>query len=261
MKIKLRSAYDSFPEKYGSSDNQINFYVDNNVYYMDNTDRNEQNAVALLVEPRAIIPGTYDWMEENYYKFRCVFTHDEEILKLPNAKLLLYGQITAEFPNGPKNKAVSMVASGKDFCEGHRKRNIIAWELKSKIDTFGRFDGSEYCDDAAFLQGYMFNVAMENSNNGHYFTEKICNCFASKIVPIYWGCPNIDKYFDMNGIIYCQNHEDIIKAVDMVLANPEGEYNKRKMAIDRNYQTVQMYRRYADLFLEMYSEMLEDMVK
>ena len=260
MKIKLRSAYDSFPEKYGDSDNQINFYVDNNVYYMDNTDRKERNAVALLVEPRAIIPGTYDWMEQNYHKFRYVFTHDEEILKLPNAKLLLYGQITAEFPNGPKNKAISMVASDKDFCEGHRNRQIIARELINKIDTYGKFSGGGYCDDKDFLQGYMFNVAMENSSNGHYFTEKICNCFASNIVPIYWGCPNIDKYFDMDGIIYCQNHADIIKAVDMVLKDPAGEYSKRSLAIERNLQNVQKYRRYADWFLKQYGAMLEEMV-
>ena len=55
MKIKLRSMYDSFPEKYGDSDNQINFYVDNNVYFLDNTDIHEQNAIALLVEPKAKI--------------------------------------------------------------------------------------------------------------------------------------------------------------------------------------------------------------
>ena len=102
---------------------------------------------------------------------------------------------------------------------------------------------------------------MENSRNGHYFTEKICNCFASNIVPIYWGCPNIDKYFNMNGIIYCQNHADIIKAVDMVLADPEGEYNKRRDAIEHNYQTVQKYRRYADWFLRTYGDLLEEVIE
>ena len=261
MRIKLRSTYDSFPEKYGESDKQINFYVDNNVYFLDNTDRNEENAIALLVEPRAIIPGTYEWMAENYTKFRYVFTHDSELMKLPNAKLLIYGQITAEYPELPKDKAISMVSSGKDFCEGHRNRNEVAWHLIPKIDTYGKFKGGEYCEDKDFLERYMFNVAMENSSNGHYFTEKICNCFASKIVPIYWGCPNIDKYFDMDGIIYCQNNDEIIRAVDMVMKDPEGEYNKRLDAIEWNLKEVQRYRRYADLFLETYGELLEDMIR
>lgn len=259
MKIKLRSSYDSFPDQYGESDKQINFYVDNNVYFMDNTDRNEENAIALLVEPRAIIPGTYTWMEENYTKFKYVFTFDSKLLNLPNAKLLIYGQITAEFPNEPKTKNISMVASDKDFCEGHVNRQNVARSLSSKIDTFGKFKGDVYCDDRDYLSGYKFNVAMENCSDGHYFTEKICNCFASKTVPIYWGCPNIGEYFDMDGIIYCRTPNEVMSKVDMVLKDPEYEYNKRKDAIERNFNLVQKYRRYANWFLETYGDLLEGM--
>lgn len=261
MRIKLRSMYDSFPEHYGTSDGQINFYVDNNVYFLDNTDRNEENCIALLVEPRAIIPGTYQWMSENYTKFKYVFTFDSELLKLPNAKFLIYGQITAEFPNDPKTRNISMVASDKDFCEGHRNRQTIARALMDRIDTYGKFKGDPYCNDSDYLSGYRFNVAMENYSDGYYFTEKICNCLASRVVPIYWGCPHIDEFFNTDGIIWCHTHNDIIKAVDMVLADPEGEYNKRLAAIEQNYIMVQQYRRYADLFLETYGELLEEMIK
>ena len=257
MRIKLRSTYDSFPEKYGESDNQINFYVDNNVYFLDNTDRNEENAIALLVEPRSIIPGTYLWMEENYKKFRYVFTFDSQLLELPNAKLLLYGQITAEFPDDPKDKSISMVASDKDFCEGHRNRQKVARELSTYIDTYGRFKGKGYCDDADFLKNYRFNVAMENYADGHYFTEKICNCLASRTVPIYWGCPCIDRYFDANGIICCKTPEEVVEKTLQVLKDPVGEYEKRMTAIESNFREVQKYRRYADLFLQTYGELLE----
>ena len=259
MRIKLRSSYDSFPDQYGESDKQINFYVDNNVYFMGNTDRNEENAIALLVEPRAIIPGTYSWMEENYGKFKYVFTFDSQLLKLPNAKLLIYGQITAEFPNDAKIKNISMVASNKDFCAGHINRQNVARALMDKIDTYGQFKGDKYCDDADFLKDYKFNVAMENFSDGYYFTEKICNCFASRTVPIYWGCPNIGEYFDMDGIIYCRTPNEVIAKVDMVLKDPEYEYNKRKDAIERNLNLVQKYRRYANWFLETYGDLLEGM--
>lgn len=258
MKIKLRSTYDSFPEKYGDNDNQVNFYVDNNVYYLDNTDRNNKNAIALLVEPRSIIPGTYAWIKENYEKFRYVFTFDSELLKLPNAKLLIYGQITAEYPDAPKFKNISMVASNKESCPGHINRQNVARTLMDRIDTYGKFKGDAYCDDADFLRDYRFNVAMENYSDGHYFTEKICNCFASRVVPIYWGCPNIGEYFDMDGIVYCRTPNEVIAKVDMILKDPEYEYNKRKDAIERNMVLVQKYRRYADLFLETYGGLLEE---
>ena len=257
MKIKLRSMYDSFPERYGTSDKQINFYVDNNVYFLDNTDRNVENAICLLVEPRSIIPMTYKWVSENWYKFKYVFTFDSEMLELPNAKLLIYGQITAEYPDTPKTKNISMVASNKDFCTGHRNRQKVARELIDCIDTYGTFNGGAYCDDADYLNGYRFNVAMENCSDGHYFTEKICNCLASKVVPIYWGCPYIADYFNMQGIIYCETPAEVIEQVHKVLENPVSEYEKRKGAIECNYQLVQKYRRYAKLFLETYGDLLE----
>lgn len=258
MKIRLRSMYDSFPAQYGKSNKQINFYVDNNVYFMENTDRNEENAIALLVEPRAIIPQTYRYIERNHQKFKYVFSFDTEILKLPNAKRLIYGQITAEFPDAPKTKIMSMVASDKDMCKGHLQRRQVAQALTGIIDTFGTFNGGSYCDDAEYLSGYRFNVAMENYSNGYYFTEKICNCFASRIVPIYWGCPHIGEFFDMNGVLGCESPEEVIETAKRIMQNPIEEYEKRKDAIEANFQTVQKYRSYAKLFLETYADLLEE---
>ena len=81
------------------------------------------------------------------------------------------------------------------------------------------------------------------------------------IVPIYWGCPHINEFFNMNGIIWCRTRSGLLSAVDMVLSDPEGEYNKRRDAIEENLVKVQKYRRYADYFLETYGDLLEEMGK
>lgn len=257
MKINLRSNYDSFPEKFGSGDGAVNFYVDNNVYYLE--DKADDKGIALLVEPRAIIPGTYNWIAQKYNRFKHVFTFDSRLLAtLPNAKLLLYGQITAEFPNDEKTKNISMVCSNKNFCEGHLTRQRIAFEVSNLIDTYGKFNGGAYCDDKDIYSGYRFNVAMENYRDGYYFTEKICNCLASKTVPIYYGCPHIGEFFNMNGIIAVENPNHIPIVIKEILRDPEGEYNKRREAIEDNFNRVQKYRSYAKLFLETYGEMLEE---
>ena len=255
MKITLRSMYDSFPPTYGDSNKQVNFYVDNNVYFLE--DKDDPDAICLLVEPRAIIPMTYKWVEEHFTKFRYIFTFDSRMLTYPNAKLLIYGQITAEFPTPHKTKNISMVCSDKDFCEGHLNRQRVARELTSIIDTFGKFSGN-YADDKTIYDGYRFNVAMENYQDGHYFTEKICNCFASRIVPIYYGCPNIGEYFDTDGIVICDSPDDVIVKVQEILKDPVTEYNKRICAVEDNYERVQKYRSYAKLFLEMYADLLEE---
>ena len=258
MLLNFKSNYDSLPHKYGVSNKTVNLYFDNKVLLVED---DVSDPVAVMVEPRSIFPNEYQWLEENYTKFKYIFTFDSKLLELPNALLLIYGQISAEYPEMPKTKNISMVASDKDFCEGHRNRQKVAQTLKGKIDTFGKFDGGEFCDDSEYLDGYRFNVAMENYSDGCYFTEKICNCFASRIVPIYWGCPNIGNYFDMDGIIYCQTPEEVIQRVNEILVNPQEEYNKRLKAIEENYNRVEKYRSYSQWFLEMYCELLEEIAR
>lgn len=259
MKIKLRSMYDSFPEQYGSGEGTVNFYVDNNVYFLE--DHPDPKGIALLVEPRAIIPGTYNWIEQKYDRFKYVFTFDSRLLgMLPNAKLLIYGQITAEFPNEEKTKGISMVASNKNFCDGHINRQRTANRLKGIIDTYGKFDGGAFADDKDIYSGYRFNVAMENYSDGYYFTEKICNCFASKTIPIYWGCPHIGEYFDKKGIIQVDSPDNMPTIVQAILQTGTEEiYNQRLEAIENNFKTVQKYRSYAKLFLETYGDLLEEL--
>lgn len=257
MKINLHSYYDSFPAEYGNGSGELNFYVDNKVILQEQPDAG--NSIALLVEPRAIIPGIYGWMQENYSRFKYVFTFDSILLSaLPNAKMLIYGQITAEFPDDPKDKNISMVCSNKDFCNGHLNRQRVAKSLKGIIDTYGQFDGGSFADDKDIYSGYRFNIAMENYADGYYFTEKICNCFASRIVPIYLGCPHITEFFNPDGIIRVEYVDDMKGVVERVLQDPEGEYNKRLEAIEDNFNRVQKYRSYAKLFLETYGDLLED---
>lgn len=259
MRIKLRSMYDSFPPIYGDSDKQVNFYVDNNVYFLE--DKDDLDAICLLVEPRAIIPMTYKWVEEHFSKFRYIFTFDSQMLKYPNAKLLIYGQITAEYPQMPKGKGISMVCSDKAFCDGHKNRQYVARELHGhmNVDVYGKYNGGQFVDDKTIYDGYRFNVAMENYQDGHYFTEKICNCFASRVVPIYYGCPNIGEYFNTDGIVICDSPDDVITKTQEILKDPIAEYEKRLDAMFDNFHRVQKYRSYAKLFLEMYADLLEDM--
>lgn len=256
MRINLHSAYDNFPNVYGTSTKEINFYVDEYIYNVEDGDNN----IALLVEPRSILHGVYKWVEENSQLFRYIFTFDAHLLRvLSNARLLIYGCISAEYPDMPKTKNISMVCSNKMMCQGHVDRINVATALLDVIDTYGRFNGGNFCDSRDIYADYRFNVAMENFSGGHYFTEKICNCFASKVVPIYYGCPHILEYFYGDGIIIAESPEDVIREVKRVLRNPEEEYNKRKEAIEENFKLVQKYKRYDTLFLKTYSDLLENM--
>lgn len=45
------------------------------------------------------------------------------------------------------------------------------------------------------LQDYSYSIAIENSYKENYFSEKFTDCILSWTIPIYYGCPNIEKYF------------------------------------------------------------------
>lgn len=53
--------------------------------------------------------------------------------------------------------------------------------------------GGRVGDKRAFLAGYKFNIAFENSQTSGYVTEKIFDAKAAGSVPIYFGCPKVAK--------------------------------------------------------------------
>jgi hypothetical protein len=53
-----------------------------------------------------------------------------------------------------------------------------------------------------FISNYKFMICFENTSKTNYLTEKLVNAYYSGTIPIYWGCPNIADYINMNSILY-----------------------------------------------------------
>ena len=51
-------------------------------------------------------------------------------------------------------------------------------------------------DDILILSKY--TLAIENTSEPHYFSEKITDAFLCNTMPIYFGAPNIFEYFPKN---------------------------------------------------------------
>lgn len=261
MKIELHSHYDHFPNH--KHDMPFEPYID---CYNDDFCYREQivpNSIALLIEPRSIQPRTYAWMEENYHKFRYVFTHDSKLLeKLPNAKLILWGGGCggiSQFPIVPKTKNISLVSSNKTMCELHRARIELARVLSGSpyVDVMGTFDGGEYVTPDKIYPEYRFSIAFENYIDDYWFTEKICNCFANKTIPIYLGSPKIYKFFNPDGILSFdpQGLMDWLQfQTPEILAN---KYMFKIKAVEDNFERVRKYENFETWFFKEYGELLD----
>jgi hypothetical protein len=119
-----------------------------------------------------------------------------------NAVRFTYDDLKALQPP-KKTKLLSVIISDKAFTEGHVRRLDFVRALKThfsdRLDIFGR--GFNYVADKwDAIADYKYHIAIENSVFPHYWTEKLADAFLGWSYPIYYGCPNIDEYFDFGSL-------------------------------------------------------------
>lgn len=142
-----------------------------------------------------------------------------------------------------KAKPISMICSKASMLPGHNKRRLVLKKLKEEfsdeIDFYGGDDGNvEYKCDA--IMPYQFSICIENSNVNDYWSEKLSDVILGFTIPIYWGCTNIDRYFNTDGM-YTFNINDYssLRAVIMnILKNPEKEYKEKFEILKANREAL-----------------------
>lgn len=256
MKIELHSIYDNFTTnqkpkyiQWVRDTQRIVCYANEEVMTINTP---KEKSIAILIEPRSILPGAYNWIEKNHQRFRYIFTHDDRLLELDNARVMHFGGVWG-YADEIKTKDISMISSNKTMCPLHIARKGLAKRLENRIDCFGTFNGEWVSTYKAHAE-YRFAVVIENYIDDWWFTEKICNCFSHKTIPIYYGARKISSIFNADGII-----EADIKDIPYIVENlnAEEEYNKRKCAVQDNYLRVRDYECFEDTLYRMYWKSLE----
>lgn len=101
-------------------------------------------------------------------------------------------------------------------------------------------DGLLPNDDKINLFKSQFSIAVESSRENSYFTEKLIDCLLTKTVPIYWGCPDVEDFFDKRGIIHFKTFDEMIEKVNQI---NENTYEEMKPYIEKNYERAKEYGR------------------
>jgi hypothetical protein len=93
-------------------------------------------------------------------------------------------------------------------------------------------------DKRTILEPFQFSIAVENAMHNNWFADKIVDCFIAKTVPIYWGCPNLDQYFNMAGVIRFSSYEDMEQKIAAL--TPEV-YGTMLTAVEDNFTRALQY--------------------
>lgn len=140
-----------------------------------------------------------------------------------------------------KTKLISVITSNKAFTRGHLDRIKFVERLKAhfgdQLDVFGR--GFRSFDDKwDVLHPYKYHIAIENSSEPYYWTEKISDCYLAGTFPIYHGCTRLADYFlrDAFEPIDIRRPEEAIHTIEQVIAS--RRYEASVAVLDQMKQRV-----------------------
>lgn len=226
---------------------------------------NKSKVIARVCENRKFFnqKAVVDFVIKNNHLFDLILSWDKNLIQLPNCTFCPLTDISqfGVLPNIEfildenwndnildKTKLVSAISSNKTMLNGHIKRLEFISSITDKVDLFGR-GIREIPTKLDALKDYAFTVAIENDIEENYFTEKLLDCFRTGTIPIYYGCPNISKFFDINGIITFNTIEELNDIIDNL--STEKYYSKIE-AIKHNFEKSKSYPSNNDSLFKLY---------
>ena len=240
------------------------FFMDNHIDY----NREAKFIISLLEKNyRVEISEDPDYLFYNvngieFYKFDCIriFCTIEAICPDFNFcdygigfEYLSYGDRYFRFPNYlfytnevksmlEKHNNVTSADFKRDFCSfvySNNRAETIRGELFEnishyrKVNSGGRYlnnlqDSKPVLNKILFENKHKFSIACENASHPGYHTEKIVESFAARTIPIYWGNNTIEKEFNTNSFINCNDFDSLDEVIQRIiyLDNNEEEYLK-----------------------------------
>ena len=174
----------------------------------------ENASVSLLEHDYAIDFDDYEYIDRHY----CMpiwFWRDEGI---GNTKAMKTKHQRAEELFKEKKAFCSLVSS---HHTPQRHKMLDALNEYKRVDCAGNVghnvdipSGIKAVVD--FESTHKFSIAFEHSSREDYITEKLVQSFAAGTIPIYWGAPNVTKYFNPDAMIVIKDESDIPTAVDRI---------------------------------------------
>jgi hypothetical protein len=212
--------------------------------------------VAWLFEPPAIQSWPYDGIAKNRKLFKAILTYDKRLLNLGDSrfKFVPHGGSWIDWDlwgMHEKTKDVCMIVSDKNESEGHKLRHKIAKEFGDRIDVYGP---SYQKFDRKFnvLKDYRYCVVVESVKMDYYFSEKLIDAISVGCVPIYWGCPSLEKFFDTSGILWIGNLSELSDLLNIL-----SDVWMLGDVLSINLETAKQYRMPEDWMYEHYPELFK----
>ena len=179
-------------------------------------------------------------------------------------------------------KAKEICEVKKYFCNfiyGHQSSHGMREKLFETLNEYKRVEspGSflnntnnsqkrcSWAEKNDYLVASKFTIAGDSISYPGFVTEKIVQPFMQHSIPIYFGNPKIDDYFNKDAFIWCKSENDLHKTLEEVkrLDNNDGAYIEMLMQQplnDINY-IVDLYDRLEVFLFNIFEQEPEEAIR
>lgn len=180
-------------------------------------------------------------------QFDLILYHDKKFARGKNNVVFPFGtcRITKEFKKINTFYEISFLCGNKNYLPGHTLRHEVYNSLSQikniALKAFYTYPpgtpGSCQPKDYVF-ESSQYSIVIENHRNENYFSEKLIDCLMTETIPLYWGCTNIDNYFDKRGIIKFDNLSDLLNKINLLTPDV---YKSRLDVIQNNKKIASQF--------------------
>lgn len=221
---------------------------------------NRPSRIAWLLEPPAMWQWPYDLVASNRRQFKAILTYDRSLLSFKDNRFKFCPHGGSWIDWGlwniyPKTKDVCMIVSSKSTTVGQNLRHEIHDEMGNVIDFYGSGVDKPFNRVFEVLKDYRYCVVVESMATDYYFTEKLIDPISVGTIPIYWGCPSIDVFFDRAGIIQFKDLDQLWKILEVVKSADGADYAARRQVLEVNLDRSMEFRMAEDWAFNEYPEL------
>lgn len=172
--------------------------------------------------------------QDNIADFNITFDENsEKNCRLPLWVCYLNDDIIDDYTNKIQNKIE--VPQKSKFCSIISQQDNVSntrSEIVNKLSKYKRVDcGGKFMNNIGYVvprgincsekieynNNYKFSITFENKNYPGYVTEKICDAYKSKCIPIYWGTSDVVKDFNKSTFINANDFVSIDELVEYII--------------------------------------------
>ena len=230
----------------------VSFTVDDGFNFKDTSSFKVLHAI----EPPEVL-DVVDKIIENHKFYDLILAWNKKILEAcPNA--VLFPQANCTFMNpeflpwiegskpmesdiSRKRFKVSFITSSKVHTPGHIIRQEIYNKLPDKINELPIFKhrSPPYLPNKKnLLDDYQFHITPQNASHDNWFDDKIVDALISETIPLYWGCPNLKEFFNMDGILHFNTYEELLSMLESLTPD---YYKNHYEAVRDNFKRALNY--------------------